>query len=59
MTNGKPGQTIKYEIIQGVEMDRESLIGVEVTLAEGSVPKVAKVVLSGSAVEVMKGELLI
>ena len=40
-------------------MGRESLIGVEVTLAEGSVPKVAKVVLSGSAVEVMKGELVI
>lgn len=45
----------KFEMTQGVEMGRPSVIGVEVTLDdEGTVVKVA---LSGTAVEVMQGSL--
>ena len=45
----------KFEFTQGVEMGRKSVIGLEVTLGEAA--KVEKVVLSGSAVEVMEGNI--
>lgn len=52
----RPAEKIhKYEFTQGVEMGRKSVIGIEVHLAEGG--KVDKVVLSGSAVEVMEGNI--
>ncbi|KAK2604295.1 hypothetical protein N8I77_007238 [Diaporthe amygdali] len=45
----------KFEMTQGIEMGRRSIIGVEITLDdEGTV---VKVVLSGTAVEVMQGSL--
>lgn len=45
----------RFEITQGVEMGRQSAIGVEITLDDkGTVVKVA---LSGTAVEVMRGSL--
>lgn len=45
----------RFEMTQGVEMGRPSTIGVEITLDdEGTV---VKVVLSGTAVEVMRGSL--
>lgn len=47
-------QVRKFELTQGVEMGRKSSIGVEVT-AEMGEKKVEKVVLSGSALEVMEG----
>ncbi|KAG6366754.1 hypothetical protein INS49_000934 [Diaporthe citri] len=45
----------RFEITQGVEMGRQSVIGVEITLDDkGTVEKVA---LSGTSVEVMRGSL--
>jgi PhzF family phenazine biosynthesis protein len=46
----------KYEFTQGVEMGRKSVIGVEVTTDESG-QKVDKVVLSGSAVDIMEGSI--
>jgi PhzF family phenazine biosynthesis protein len=46
----------KYEITQGVEMGRRSVIGVDVALKEGGTG-VESILLSGSAVKVMEGKL--
>ncbi|KAF2094344.1 Diaminopimelate epimerase-like protein [Rhizodiscina lignyota] len=54
---GLEKKTIRYEIEQGVEMGRRSEIIVDVTLNDDLRPK--KVILSGHAAEVMKGELII
>ncbi|KAK8151168.1 hypothetical protein IWX90DRAFT_63619 [Phyllosticta citrichinensis] len=58
---GAPGQTLKYRILQGVEMGRKSDIGVELTLAPPTAANrpraVETVVLSGSAVRIMEGNL--
>ncbi|KAK7516089.1 uncharacterized protein IWZ02DRAFT_49800 [Phyllosticta citriasiana] len=55
---GARGQTLKYHILQGVEMGRKSEIGVEVTLAPTADPRaVETVVLSGSAMRIMEGSL--
>ncbi|KAK7532532.1 hypothetical protein IWX49DRAFT_327507 [Phyllosticta citricarpa] len=55
---GARGQTLKYRISQGVEMGRQSEIGVEVTLAPTADPRaVETVVLSGSAMRIMEGSL--
>jgi predicted PhzF superfamily epimerase YddE/YHI9 len=56
LQEGTPGQSIKYNITQGVEMGRQSDIGVEVKLAEDG-KKVESVHISGSAIIVMKGNL--
>lgn len=48
--------TTRFELVQGVEMGRESIIGVEV---DSKGKDVVGVRLSGSAVEVMSGELKI
>lgn len=55
LRDGKAGQTIAYEFTQGVEMGRKCVIGVEVTLDSSGA--IGKVLLSGTAVEVMKGSL--
>ncbi|MCJ1386441.1 hypothetical protein MMC17_009567 [Xylographa soralifera] len=53
-----PGTAFKYEILQGVDMGRESHISVEVTIdATGTM--VEKVVLSGTAVLVTQGMMKI
>ena len=48
----------KFELTQAVEMGRQSDIGVEVTL-DSSASKVEKVVLSGSAVGIMTGSIVV
>ena len=48
----------KFELTQAVEMGRKSDIGVEVTLGS-SARKVEKVVLSGSAVGIMEGSIVV
>jgi PhzF family phenazine biosynthesis protein len=55
LQEGKPGQTSRYAIAQGVEMGRPSEIFVEVKLGEDK--KIETVHLSGRAVKIMKGEL--
>lgn len=55
--DGKTGQTTLYEITQGVEMGRKSVIYVEVKLKDDSVPQVESVKLSGEAVLVQQGKL--
>lgn len=52
----KRDKTTNFEITQGVEMGRQSDIGVVVTL-EDDMNAVAKIELSGSAVKVMEGVL--
>lgn len=50
--------TQKFEIVQGVEMGRRSVIGVEVAIDQFG-QKVESVRLNGSAVQVMEGNLRI
>jgi PhzF family phenazine biosynthesis protein len=57
LKRGSGRQVRKYEFTQGVEMGRKSIIGVEVT-ADIDAKKVEKVVLSGTAVEVMEGSII-
>ncbi len=54
---GRSGGTGRFEITQGVEMGRSSVIGVEVVV--GDRKRVERVRLSGSAVWIMKGSLTI
>ena len=55
---GQPSHIYTYKIDQGVEMGRDSEIGVEVTL-DGSGKFVKEVLLSGTATLVMKGTLIV
>lgn len=57
LKEGKKGGTMRFNITQGVEMGRKSDIGVEVGL--GSDGGLESVTLSGGAVEVMKGSLIL
>ncbi|KAF2877888.1 hypothetical protein BDV95DRAFT_633205 [Massariosphaeria phaeospora] len=57
LVDSKPGQTLRYEITQGVEMGRRSEIVVEVIMDDDG--KIATVFLEGSAVPVMGGRLTI
>jgi PhzF family phenazine biosynthesis protein len=52
------GSTCQYELEQGVQMGRRSVISCEVTLVDGA-EKVEKIVLSGKTVSVMTGEILV
>jgi predicted PhzF superfamily epimerase YddE/YHI9 len=52
----KEGRTSRFEVTQGVEMGRMSVISVEVVVSEEG-KKVESVRLSGSAVQVMEGSL--
>jgi PhzF family phenazine biosynthesis protein len=54
---GKTGGSRRFEITQGVEMGRRSVIRVEVMVGDGK--RVEEVRLSGSAVLVMEGSLRI
>ncbi|KAJ5225188.1 hypothetical protein N7468_006413 [Penicillium chermesinum] len=57
LTEGEAGKEHRYHVVQGVEMGRRSDIGVNVTL-DGS-KQVAKVELTGTAVEVSEGKILV
>lgn len=57
LTEGKPNETLRYEIVQGVEMGRRSKILIDVVMAEDKT--VSKVYLEGGAVEVMQGRLTV
>ena len=57
LVEGKPGQALRYAIIQGVEMGRKSEINIEVVLAESG--GIASVHLEGGAIQVMQGRLTI
>ncbi|KAF2478011.1 Diaminopimelate epimerase-like protein [Lindgomyces ingoldianus] len=57
LTEGRPGETLRYAITQGVEMGRRSEIDIEVVLAEDS--GIANVYLEGTAVQVMEGRLAV
>ena len=57
LTHGKPGQTLEYEITQGVEMGRKSDISVQVVLGQES--GIEKITLGGKTVPVMEGQLLV
>jgi PhzF family phenazine biosynthesis protein len=54
---GKPKESLRYEIIQGVEMGRRSEIFIEVVM--GNEAGIADIYLEGSSVQVMKGSLTI
>lgn len=49
----------RYDIVQGVEMGRKSVITVEVVMKDAQSSEVDQVLLSGQAVKVMEGRLLV
>ena len=55
--DGTAGQAYDYEITQGVEMGRRSMIHVRVKL--DSMGRIDQVLLSGTAVKIMEGKLLV
>ena len=57
LTEGRAGQDLDYHVVQGVEMGRRSDIGVGVSL-DGE-KKIEKVVLTGTAVSVSEGKVLV
>lgn len=57
IVHGKPGETLEYEITQGVEMGRKSDIHVQVAMSSES--GIEKITLGGSAVPVMEGRLMV
>ncbi|EAT89488.2 hypothetical protein SNOG_02757 [Parastagonospora nodorum SN15] len=57
LNEGGPSETLKFEIIQGVEMGRRSEIFIDVEMDSNK--SIAKIVLEGSAVRVMEGRLAI
>ncbi|KAJ5747963.1 uncharacterized protein N7511_009659 [Penicillium nucicola] len=57
LTEGKPGQNLDYHVVQGVEMGRRSDIGVGVSL--DAEKKIEKVILTGTAVSVSEGKVLV
>jgi PhzF family phenazine biosynthesis protein len=56
LMEGKAGDRMAYELVQGVEMGRRSEIGVEVVLADKGIETIS---LIGSAVQVMEGRLTV
>lgn len=57
LEEGKAGETLKYELVQGVEMGRRSEIFIDVVMAkEGGIETVY---LEGGAVQVMEGRLTV
>ncbi|KAH7349097.1 hypothetical protein BKA66DRAFT_293510 [Pyrenochaeta sp. MPI-SDFR-AT-0127] len=57
LTEGKPSEHLKFEIVQGVEMGRRSEIFVEIVLTESRA--ISELYLEGEAVQVMEGRLTI
>ncbi|KAF9696840.1 hypothetical protein EKO04_005649 [Ascochyta lentis] len=57
LTEGKAGETLKYELVQGVEMGRRSEIFIDVVMAKDG--GIETVYLEGGAVQVMEGRLTV
>lgn len=57
LNEGKAGETLKYELIQGVEMGRRSEIFIDVVMAKDG--GIEAVYLEGGAVQVMEGRLTV
>ncbi|KAJ6018032.1 hypothetical protein N7451_001411 [Penicillium sp. IBT 35674x] len=57
LTEGQAGKEHRYHFVQGVEMNRRSDIGVNVTL-DGN-KKIEQVVLTGTAVQVSEGKMVV
>lgn len=57
LKEGRPSETLKYELIQGVEMGRRSEIFIDVVMAKDG--RIETVYLEGGAVQVMEGRLSI
>ncbi|KAJ5631652.1 uncharacterized protein N7484_011752 [Penicillium longicatenatum] len=57
LTEGQAGKEHRYHFVQGVEMNRRSDIGVNVTL-DGN-RKIEQVVLTGTAVQVSEGKIVV
>lgn len=57
LNEGKAGETLKYEIVQGVEMGRKSEIFIDVVMAKDG--RIETVYLEGGAVQVMEGRLTV
>jgi PhzF family phenazine biosynthesis protein len=57
LTEGQAGKEHRYHFVQGVEMNRRSDIGVNVTL-DGN-KKIEQVVLTGTAVQVSEGKIVV
>lgn len=54
---GKAGETLKYELVQGVEMGRRSEIFIDVVMAKDG--GIGTVYLEGGAVQVMEGRVTV
>lgn len=57
LQEGKAGETLTYELIQGVEMGRRSEIFIDVVMAKGG--GIETVYLEGGAVQVIEGRLTV
>ncbi|KAJ8115632.1 hypothetical protein OPT61_g2769 [Boeremia exigua] len=57
LKEGKAGETLKYELVQGVEMGRRSEIFIDVVMAKGD--GIESVYLAGGAVQVMEGRVTV
>ncbi|KAJ4992226.1 phenazine biosynthesis-like protein [Stagonosporopsis vannaccii] len=57
LEEGRAGETLKYELIQGVEMGRRSEIFIDVVIAKDG--GIEAVYLEGRAVQVMEGRLTV
>lgn len=57
LNEGKAGETLSYELVQGVEMGRRSEIFIDVVMAKDG--GIETVYLEGGAVQVMEGKLTV
>jgi len=57
LKEGTPDETLRYELVQGVEMGRRSEIFIDIEM--DSDKSISKVFLEGGAVQVMEGRLTI
>ncbi|KAJ4408549.1 hypothetical protein N0V91_003200 [Didymella pomorum] len=57
LNEGKAGETLQYELVQGVEMGRRSEIFIDVVMAKDG--GIETVYLEGGAVQVMEGKLTV
>ncbi|KAF2134887.1 Diaminopimelate epimerase-like protein [Dothidotthia symphoricarpi CBS 119687] len=57
LTEGGPNKTLRYEMVQGVEMGRRSEISIDVVTKEDG--SVSELYLEGGAVQVMEGRLTV
>ncbi|UPX09440.1 uncharacterized protein EKO05_0000129 [Ascochyta rabiei] len=57
LNEGKAGETLKYELVQGVEMGRRSEIFIDVVMAKNG--EIETVYLEGGAIQVMEGRLTV